>query len=165
MSLFFSTAFANTAAPAAETIGPVIPAIRGHGIAGFEIFGNEIITTVFTTWIFMAALFAVVALFYRAATTDRSPKLKAVGIDLVNRLDVFFLELLGDSKAARRYLWLVAGFFVFIFFANLFGLMVDVINLSFPIAEHYLRPINSDLNTTLVLSTTIILVAQATGVY
>ncbi len=43
--------------------------------------------------------------------------------------------------------------------------MIDIINLVFPRAEFYLRPINSDLNTTLVLSTTIIFVAQATGVY
>ena len=34
-----------------------------------------------------------------------------------------------------------------------------------PAGHYYLRPINSDLNTTLVLSTTIILVAQATGVW
>lgn len=86
-------------------------------------------------------------------------------MDLVKRLDIFFLELLGESRAARRYLWLVAGFFVFIFLANIFGLILDLINLIIPAAHAYLRPINSDLNTTLVLSTTIILVAQATGVY
>jgi F0F1-type ATP synthase membrane subunit a len=76
-----------------------------------------------------------------------------------------FTGLIGSSSIARRYLWLVAGFFIFIFFANIFGLILDVINLIIPSAHAYLRPINSDLNTTLIMATTIILVAQAAGVW
>ncbi len=77
---------------------------------------------------------------------------------------MFFSELLGSSRTARRYLWLVAGFFVFIFTANIFGLLLDMINIVVPSMHYYLRPINSDLNTTLLMATTIILVAQATAV-
>lgn len=164
MSFLLPTAFAISAESPAEHIGPHIPKLAGEA-TGLEIFGISISTTVFSTWLFMACFFIAVAVLYRAACTSNFPKIKAVGIDLVKRLDIFFLELLGESRAARRYLWLVAGFFVFIFFANIFGLVLDLINLIIPSAHAYLRPINSDLNTTLVLSTTIIMVAQATGVY
>jgi F0F1-type ATP synthase membrane subunit a len=164
MSFLLPTAFASSAESAAEHIGPHIPKLAGEA-TGLYIFGISVSTTVFSTWLFMACFFVAVAVLYRAASTTKFPKIKAAGIDLVKRLDIFFLELLGESRAARRYLWLVAGFFVFIFFANIFGLILDLINLIIPSAHAYLRPINSDLNTTLVLSTTVILVAQATGVY
>lgn len=164
MSFLLPTAYAQAAATAEEHAGPHIPALMGDQ-TGLHIFGLGVSTTVFSTWMFMIALGIIVFFLNRAANGNESPKLKATGIDLVKRLDVFFHELLGDSVAARRYLWLVAGFFVFIFFANIFGLILDLVNLIVPSAHAYLRPINSDLNTTLVLSTTIILVAQATGVY
>ncbi|MDD2745447.1 MAG: F0F1 ATP synthase subunit A [Candidatus Gracilibacteria bacterium] len=164
MSFLIPTAFAKSAETAGEHIGPHIPSLAGSE-TGFELLGISITTTVFSTWLFMICLFIGVSVLYRASKGNNSPKTKAVGIDLVQRLDVFFFELLGNGLMARRYLWLVAGVFVFIFLANIFGLILDVINLIVPAGHSYLRPINSDLNTTLVLSTTIILVAQATGVW
>ena len=56
----------------------------------------------------MILLFVGVAFFYRASRTLNMPRLKAVGIDLVARLDIFFGELLGSHVVARRFLWLVA---------------------------------------------------------
>lgn len=112
----------------------------------------------------MVALFIGIFILNQALISGKCPKIRAIGIDLVQRIDVFFTELLGDVGIARKYLWLVAGFFVFIFFANIFGLILDVINLVIPAAHAYLRPINSDLNTTLVMGTTVVFVAQATGV-
>lgn len=164
MSFLIPTAFANSAESSAEHIGPHIPTLAGSE-TGWHLLGFPITSTVFSTWLFMIFLFVGVGVLYKGSKGNQSPKIKAIGVDLVNRLDVFFFELLGDTVVARRYLWLVAGFFVFIFFANIFGLILDVVNLMIPAGHAYLRPINSDLNTTLVLSTTIILVAQATGVW
>jgi F-type H+-transporting ATPase subunit a len=157
---FFPTAYA------AGDTGPHIPTLQGEVISGSSdlLGGIAVTTTILSTWIYMILLFIGVAFFYRAARGVNMPRLKAVGIDLISRLDVFFGELLGSSTVARKYLWLVAGFFVFIFTANIFGLVLDMINIVVPSLHAYLRPINSDLNTTLIMATTIILVAQATGV-
>jgi F0F1-type ATP synthase membrane subunit a len=67
-------------------------------------------------------------------------------------------------KRHRKYFWLLGTFFVFIFFANLFGLLLDWIILVAPGAAEYVRPVNSDLNTTLVMGLTAVIVAQATGI-
>jgi F0F1-type ATP synthase membrane subunit a len=157
---FFPTAYA------AGDTGPHIPTLQGEVISGSSdlLGGIAVTTTILSTWIYMILLFVGVAFFYRAARSDSMPRLKAVGMDLIARLDIFFGELLGSSVVARKYLWLVAGFFVFIFTANIFGLLLDMINIVVPHMHSYLRPINSDLNTTLIMATTIILVAQATGV-
>jgi F0F1-type ATP synthase membrane subunit a len=171
---FFQIAHASTpshtpegsSSAEAEHTGPHIPSLQGEVISGSSdlLGGIPVTTTILSTWIYMIFLFVGVAFFYRAARGVNMPKLKAIGIDLMSRLDVFFGELLGSSVVARRYLWLVAGFFVFIFTANIFGLILDMINIIVPSMHAYLRPINSDLNTTLIMATTVILVAQATGV-
>ena len=147
--------------------GPHIPTLMGTTIGHNEsinISGIPITTTIFSTWVYMFLLFIGVALFYRASISNTSPRLKAIGIDLISRLDIFFSELLGSVWIARKFLWLVAGFFVFIFTANIFGLLLDMINIVVPSMHYYLRPINSDLNTTLIMAATVILVAQATAV-
>jgi F0F1-type ATP synthase membrane subunit a len=95
------------------------------------------------------------------------PKLKAFGLDVNARMLSYIGGLLGDSRAARKYLWLLGGLMVLIFVGNLFGLVLDLLVL----ISHdewlaqYLRPIYSDLSTTLVFSLTVIMVAQLSAFY
>lgn len=82
-----------------------------------------------------------------------------------SRLKLFFLTFVkffddqlrdafdGDKKKARKYFPLVVGMFFIIFFGNLFGLVIDWFGMSItPSLLSYMRPMHSDLNTTLVLS-------------
>lgn len=146
-----------------EHSGPHIPALSGES-TGFHLGSLSITNTMLSTWLFMVILAVVVWKFFSAATTASSPRLKAIGIDLIARIDIMLTNLFGDSKKARKFFPLLAGFFVFIFLANVFGLVLDLINLVFPKMHAYLRPINSDLNTTLVMGLTSVLVAQFMGV-
>ena len=141
-----------------------IPSIQGESIPGFEIFGVPVTNTILSMWIFMAVFFVLIGLFFAAVKTRTFPKLRAIGIDLMNRLDTFFLELIEDKGYARLFLPLVGGFFIFIFFANVFGLVLDWLNFVVHGGHEYLRPINSDLNTTVVMALTIIIVAQITAI-
>ena len=51
----------------------------------------------------MVVLFVLVAIFYVAIKTKAFPRLKSMGLDLVNRLDTFTTETVGDKKYARLY--------------------------------------------------------------
>lgn len=90
--------------------------------------------------------------------------MRNIGIDLIKRIDDFFLDAIEDRKYARAFLPLVGSFFIYIFLSNVFGLGLDWINFVVEGANHYLRPINSDLNTTVIMAVTVILVAQVTAI-
>ena len=144
----------------AEHHGPHIPSTMGSPVPGLP---YPITTTVLSTWIVMAVLFALVAVLNRALKKDSS-KMKSFGLDVVARLDAFVTGTIGNKEVARKFFWLIGSFFVFIFSANIVGLLLDWTILVSPHAGEFVRPVNSDLNTTLVMGLTAVLVAQATGI-
>lgn len=152
-------------AHAEEHVGPHIPGTQGEIIQGWSIGSIPVTNTILSTWVFMVFLFLGVAILYTALVTKSFPRMKAFGLDSIGRLDSFLTNALGEKRIARKFLPLVGGFFVFIFLGNVFGLIFDWINLSFPVMHAYLRPINSDMNTTVVLALTTIVVAQLTGIF
>ena len=143
--------------------GPHILATKGDIIEGMSFFGLPVTTTTFSTWLFMGVLILVVALFFVAIKTDRLPRVRTLGLDLISRLDGFITDTIGSKKNGRFFFPLVGGFFVFILLGNIFGLILDWITLVVPSLHAYLRPFNSDINTTVVMGATIILVAQVTS--
>lgn len=147
--------------------GPHIPAPKWDIIEGWMIGNLHITNTVFSTWIFMGFLFVLVAIMNIAIRTDKFPRLKAFGLDIVNRIYMYAKNLLGDEKIAKNYIWLLWGLIIVIFLWNLMGLIFDwfVLVSKDEWLGHYLRPIYSDLSTTLVFSLTVILVAQLTAFY
>lgn len=152
---------------ATEHVGPHIPAPKGDFIHDWAIGGIHITNTVFSTWLFMGVLFILIGFLYMAIRTDKMPGLRAFGLDIVNRILAYATGLLGDKGMAHRYMWLLGGLIVVIFAGNLFGLILDwfVLVSAGNWLGTYLRPIYSDLSTTLVFSTTVILVAQLTAFY
>lgn len=146
---------------------PHIPAPKGDIIEGWSIGGLHITNTVFSTWLFMGLLFVLVAIMNIAIRTEKLPRLRAFGLDIVNRIYMYAKNLLGDEKIAKNYLWLLGGLMVVIFLGNLTGLIYDWLTLvsKDEWLGHYLRPIYSDLSTTLVFSLTVILIAQLTAFY
>ena len=149
-----------------EHAGPHIPAAKGEIIPGFMVAGFPITNTIFSTWIFMAVFFVIISVFYTAITTRALPGVRALGLDVVNRIFAYTTSLLGSAQMARRYMWLLGGIMVIVFTGNIFGLILDwfvLISANNWLAE-YLRPMYADLSTTLVFSLTVIIVAQITAI-
>ena len=160
------SAVVETTHATTEHAGPHIPSSKGEIIPGWSIAGFPITNTIFSTWIFMVVFFVLIAVFYTAIRTTLLPRVRALGLDVTNRIFSYATSLLGSAQMARRYMWLLGGIMVVIFSGNLFGLILDwfiLISTSSWLAV-YLRPMYSDLSTTLVFSLTVIIVAQATAI-
>lgn len=144
-----------------EHVGPHIPSTMGSTVPGLP---TPITTTILSTWIVMLLLFVFVGFLNRSlkSTTTRT---KSFGLDLIARLDAFITGTVGDKQSGRKYFWLLGSFFIFIFFANVVGLLLDWLILVAPKFAYYVRPINSDLNTTLVMGLAAVIVAQGTAIY
>jgi F0F1-type ATP synthase membrane subunit a len=147
--------------------GPHIPAPKGDNIEGWYIGSMPITNTIFSTWIFMGVLFVLTFFMYLAITTSSFPKLRAFGLDITARILAYATSLLGDKEIAKKYMWLLGGLMIVIFLGNIVGLIFDwfVLVSRDEWLGAYLRPIYSDLSTTLVFSLTVILVAQLTAFY
>ena len=111
----------------------------------------------------MLVLFIFVFLFQIALRTSRLTRMRSLGLDIVTRFDTFLMSMLDDRRAVRVFLPLVAGFFVFIATGNVMGLIFDYINMSIPSLQSYLRPVNAEISTTLVMALATIIIAQVTA--
>lgn len=90
-----------------EHVGPHIPSAKGEIIEGWAIFGLPITNVVFSTWIFMAFLFLIIATFFAAIRTERFPRIRSFGLDIVNRIYVYIVSLIGNTQISRKYVWLL----------------------------------------------------------
>jgi len=110
--------------------------------------------TVVTTFVFLllTIIFAVFA--KRALKSKKKSKLKLWVLSFVKFFDNFLSEWFGnDKKMAREFFPLIVWFFIIILWGNLFGLIVDWVGTSItPTLFYVMRPMHSDVNTTLVLS-------------
>lgn len=113
----------------------------------------------------MVLLFIIVGIFYTAITTNSLPTIRAMGLDIVARINSFLENAVGNRKYTRLYFPMLAGFGVFILLSNIFGLILDYLVLVIPHWHHYLRPFNSDMSTTLALAATVIIVAQMASMW
>ncbi|MDD2487400.1 MAG: F0F1 ATP synthase subunit A [Candidatus Gracilibacteria bacterium] len=151
--------------------GPHIPSMQGELIPnfGFDILGMHfgISNTVLSTWIFMVFLFVALLLF-RTNINKKGGFFKTTGLIIVKLIYDFAADFIGDRKFAKKILFLIGGMFIFIFLSNIFSLFLDWILLfageDLKLHE-YLRPINSDPNTTFALSLIIIFVSHFVAVF
>ncbi|MDR0772114.1 MAG: F0F1 ATP synthase subunit A [Candidatus Peribacteria bacterium] len=118
--------------------------------------------TVFSTWIFIIILFFILLLFNRALK-QKSSTLKSIGIWLVSTIRNYSNDFIGDKKFSAKMLFLTGGLFMFVILANIFGLLIDwvllVVNPDLHLTS-YLRPINSDPNTTFAMSISVVLLSH-----
>lgn len=105
-----------------------IPTIQGETIPNLEIAGIPISNTIFSMWIFMFFLFVSVGFLFAAIKTRAFPRLRNMGIDLIKRIDEFFIDSMEDKKYARAFMPLIGSFFIYIFLSNVFGLGLDWVN-------------------------------------
>ena len=52
----------------------------------------------------------------------------------------------------NRVLWVLGGVFLYVMGANVFSLFIDWILVFWPLGHEFLRPIHSDINTTVSLA-------------
>lgn len=78
----------------------------------------------------------------------------------MKHLKSFFEPLLGHHLPASKTLWFVGGIFLYILGANLYSLLLDWFLAFAPGFHNYLRPINSDINTTLGMAILVIFISH-----
>ena len=112
----------------------------------------------------MVVILLIALLFNRALSGNKFPRIKQAWLHFISSLDTFISDIFGDKGRARFFLPVLASIFTFVLFGNLFGLLFDYINFGVPSLHAYLRPINSDLNTTLVLGMGVVISAQIVAI-
>ena len=126
---------------------PHLPAIQGEMVVWF------ISNTAITTFIFLIIVFVVAIKAKIALASKKKSRLKLFFLNFIKFFDDYLRDSFGDKSFARNYFPLVVGIFMIILFGNLFGLAIDWLWASIsPSVFYYLRPMHSDLNTTLVLA-------------
>lgn len=125
---------------------PHVPAMQWEQVWG------PISNTTITTFIFMIII-TVVAVMAKKALKKKKSRLKELFLNVVWFIDSHLIDSFKDKKFARAFLPLIGWMFFIIFFGNIFGLIIDWFIAAFDKAHiyYYLRPMHSDLNTTLVL--------------
>ena len=110
-----------------------------------------ITNTTLATFVFLIIV-VVVSVRAKLALWKKKSKFKTALLHIIGLLDSYVIESFGDKKFARAFFPLIVGIFFIILFGNLFGLVIDWLGSSVsPTTLVYLRPMHSDLNTTLVL--------------
>lgn len=150
----------------AEHAWPHIPTLQWELIPwwSFDLFGYEvsISNTVFSTWIFMIILIIILILFRRALNKDSS-LLKSTWILMVRKIYDASVDFIWSKTTAQSILFLTGWMLVYILLANIFGLFIDwvllVVNPDLHLSN-YIRPMNSDPNTTFALSISVVLASH-----
>lgn len=127
--------------------GPHIPLIQGETVYG------AISNVTITSFIFLLIVTFVALKAKKALEKNKKSKLKLFFLTFIKFFDDQLRDAFGDKTQARKYFPVIVGMFFLILFGNLLGLIIDWFGLSvMPSVLYYLRPMHSDLNTTLVLA-------------
>jgi len=123
---------------------------------------GPISNTSVTTILFLLIVTVVSVMANRALKKNKKSRLKLFFLTFVKFFDDQLRDAFGNKKESRKFYGLIVGMFFLILFGNLLGLVIDWLGMSIlPGMLDYVRPMHSDLNTTLVLSliTVVMLVA------
>jgi F0F1-type ATP synthase membrane subunit a len=138
---------------------PHILAVPPHALATSG-FWSYVTNTVFSTWIFLIIV-VVCGVFLYTASRGKAGFIRTTGYLIVKHLKTFFEPLLGHNLPINKTLWFVGGVFIYILGSNLYSLLLDWVLAFSPQTWHdYLRPINSDINTTLGMAVLMILISH-----
>jgi len=126
---------------------PHIPKIQGEPVYGF------ISNTVITTFVFFLIILGVSFKANKVLKSNKKSKFKLFFLTLIKFFDGFLRDGFWEKKKAREFFPLIVWIFFIVFFGNIFWLMIDWLGTSVnPWILAILRPMHSDINTTLVLS-------------
>jgi F-type H+-transporting ATPase subunit a len=144
---------ANFELPAPHVVLDLAPA-SAPDPAAIVFFHPSITATILTTWIVMALILLIAILATRRMTLQ--PGRAQNAIELVYQLLSDFATSLG-GPAAKRYVPLFAGVFLFVLVSNWFGLLPFVGKVEF------LRAPTSDVNVTLGMALVSFVIFQSEG--
>ncbi len=126
---------------------PHIPTIQGEQVWW------PINNTVVTTFIFFIIVLVVSIKANKDLKNNKKSRLSLFFLTMTQYFENFLRDGFWDKQMAREFFGLIVGIFFIILFGNLFGLVIDWVGTSVsPTIFEYMRPIHSDVNTTLVLA-------------
>jgi F-type H+-transporting ATPase subunit a len=157
-AILFSSLAASTLSAADDKAGGVAP----YSYKLFEVFGLPITNSMITGWVI--TLLVIVAVRLMVKTPQLVPtRGQAVIEGMVDGIRNLTEPIVGH-KVGPKVFWLLGGFFFFILLHNWSGLLPGVGSFGFEKDGQFLyfmRPANSDLNTTLALA----IIAQIAWIY
>ena len=137
---------------------PHILSVPPHALAESGIW-SYVTNTVVSTWIFVLIV-AVCGVFLHCFTRQ----IRFCSYNWISHCEAFegiFEPLLGHNLPIHKTLWFVGGVFIYILGSNLYSLLLDWLLAFSPETWHdYLRPINSDINTTLGMAVLMIIISH-----
>ncbi len=130
-------------------VGPHIPQLQWERVPGFEFVSNTNVAS------FLFLIFIVIiSLAANKALKKKKSKLKSFFLNIVKFSDEQLrVSMWDDKKFSRKYFPLIVWLFFIVFLGNIWGLIIDWLGASVNGSLfYYLRPIHSDLNTTVALA-------------
>lgn len=137
---------------------PHILSVPPHAFAESG-FLSAVTNTVLSTWIFIVIVAILSGILFFAAR-GKASFFRTTGYLIVKYLKAFLEPLLGHNLPIEKTLWFVGGIFLYILGANLYSLLLDWFLAFAPGFHDYLRPINSDINTTLGMAVIVIVISH-----
>ena len=138
-----------------------IPTIAPETI--FHIGGFAITNTMVNAWIAIV-FFLIIGLYLRRRITLRPGKLQN-GIEyFLEILLGYFDQVTGDRKKTMRFLPIVGSVFFFILISNWLGLLPGTGSITWG-GKMLLRPANTDLNLTVAMALTSVVVSHLFGLF
>lgn len=128
---------------------PHIPGMEWERIDGLYWISNTNLSTIVFFFIIL-----IISIFANRALKKKKSKLKIFFLSFIKFIDEEIRwGFWGNKEVSRKYFTLILGLFVIVFLWNIWGLVIDWFwaSVNSNILE-YLRPINSDLNTTVALA-------------
>lgn len=134
---------------------PHVPEIQWERIEGLGISNTNLSTIIF---FFIILIISIIA--NRALKSKKKSKIKTFFLSFIKFLDTEIRDAFGGKKKfARRYFPLIVWLFIIVFLWNIWGLVIDWFGAS---VNHnileYLRPMHSDLNTTVAMAVMVVIV-------
>lgn len=141
-----------------STSWPHILSVAPHQFAESG-YLSYISNTILSTWIFIIILI-ICWIFLNTAAKKESGFVRTTGLLIVKHLKLFLEPILGHNLPLSKTLWFVGGIFIYILAANLYSLLLDWFLAFAPGFHNYLRPINSDINTTLGMAILVVIISH-----
>lgn len=121
----------------------------------------------FSTWLVMLFLIAMAFRISKQIKAGKMTKFVHFWEMVTEFFYTQFFSFLKSKRLVRQYFFILATVFIFIATSNLFGLVIDVFEsfLASPKFQlaNYLRSPNSDLNTTLALGLSAVVITHIVG--
>lgn len=129
----------------------------------FHIGKLPVTNTIVNVWLAMGILI-IVGLIVRKKASLKPGKMQNFMEFFLEKLLIYFDQVTGDRKKTLRFLPLVGSVFFFILLSNWLGLLPGTGSIHIGEAP-LLRPANSDLNLTLAMAISVVVISHIVGLF